>query len=329
MPFSRLLAVLAVAIAASPVTAAQQPSAPQQPQTVQDLVKMTEAQKSAIPKLRGAVVYLEVQGADNFGTLSGTGFFVKLRDSQFAVPRGVYLVTNRHVAQPGIELGTPHNAVDVLISSNLWPPEKGSTTEHIQLQGPTHWYFPQDESVDLAVMPLWPSGPKYDIRPIESTIFATKEQIDANAIEVGDPVLFTGLFTSRPGAPRLEPIVRQGIIAMMPNQPMNTTLNKQGLLYLADAHAFHGNSGSPMFINVGAVHHGAIIAEDRYLLLGVVSGYFPEKEGYIVPAATVLTGEVHDNSGIASVVPAAEVLKLIKSTQAKLEADVSKATKKP
>jgi len=51
--------------------------------------------------------------------------------------------------------------------------------------------------------------------------------------------------------------------------------------------------------------------------LGVISGYFPEGENFSVPAAHVLTGEVHDNSGIATVVPAYQLISLLDSTPAK------------
>jgi hypothetical protein len=43
----------------------------------------------------------------------------------------------------------------------------------------------------------------------------------------------------------------------------------------------------------------------------VVSGYYPESESnFSVPAARVLTGEVHDNSGVTVVVPG-EALKVL------------------
>ncbi|HTA57635.1 MAG TPA: trypsin-like serine protease [Candidatus Baltobacteraceae bacterium] len=334
MRFSRLLIALSLAIVSSLRISAQQPPTPQQPKTTQDLTALAEAQKSSIPSLRAAVVYLEVHGAGNSPAVAGTGFFVFLDNPTFPyqlIRHEGYLVTNRHVAQPGIDIGEPHDAVQVLISSNLRIPQggKASVTESIPLGGSTHWYFSKDESLDLAVLPWSPNMGRYEVGPISTNSFATEEKIKANAIDIGDPVLFTGLFTSRPGSQRVEPIVRQGTLAMVPSEAMDTTLHKPGHIYLADAHAFHGNSGSPMFINVGGAHHGAFIAEDRYLLLGVVSGYFPEKAGYIVPAASVLTGEVRDNSGIAVVVPAYELLKLLSSVQDQLDQEKANAAKKP
>ena len=82
-------------------------------------------------------------------------------------------------------------------------------------------------------------------------MLATEEVVKADGISEGDPVIFTGLFVQMPGLLKLEPIVRQGSIAMMPDEPIGTTLNKPGSLYLADIHVFGGNSGSPMFVNLG------------------------------------------------------------------------------
>lgn len=107
----------------------------------------------------------------------------------------------------------------------------------------------------------------------------------------------------------------------MPDESINTTLQKPGQLYLADAHAFHGNSGSPLFVSVGGLRHGSLAVGENYLLIGVISGYYPEGESISVPAATVLTGEVHDNSGIATVVPAKELLALLNSPEVQSERD--------
>ncbi len=68
-----------------------------------------------------------------------------------------------------------------------------------------------------------------------------------------------------------------------------------------------------LLVNAGGVRNSGAISPPNYLLLGVISGYYPEGEIFSVPA-TVLTGEVHDNSGIATVVPAYELKALLDST---------------
>jgi len=70
---------------------------------------------------------------------------------------------------------------------------------------------------------------------------------------------------------------------------------------------------------------------DRFFLLGIISGYYPESAGYSVPAASVLTGEVRDNSGIATIVPADELKKLLDSTEIRAQQDrvIANLPKKP
>jgi hypothetical protein len=99
---------------------------------------------------------------------------------------------------------------------------------------------------------------------------------------------------------------------MMPDETVPTPLqDKPGHVYFVDAHAFHGNSGSPIFVNTGGMRVGNI-GGPSYLLLGIVSGYYPESETIeSLPAAKVLTGEVHDNSGITVVVPGDELKALL------------------
>jgi hypothetical protein len=146
------------------------------------------------------------------------------------------------------------------------------------------------------------------------SLIATKDVIDTRQVTPGDQVVFAGYFYQYPGTERLQPIVRQGVLAMMPDETIPTTLqNKPGHVYLTDAHAFHGNSGSPIFVNTGGIR-GDTMGGPSYSLLGIVSGYYPESESnFSVPAARVLTGEVHDNSGVTVVVPGEELRALLDS----------------
>jgi hypothetical protein len=232
----------------------------------------------------------------------------------------MYLVTNRHVAQPGIDLGTPYDVQAIFIRMNLLTPQAG--IQSVVEQIPTlRWFFPTDDAVDLAVTPLSPDQTKYAFMSIPSTLIVTPDQIKTGEVGINDPISFAGYFSNFPGRIRMEPIVRDGVIAMLPEEKFDTTLHKQGHLILADIHAFHGNSGSPVFVNIGGIHHGTVTAGERYLLLGVLSGYYPEAMGFSVPAAMVLTGEVRDNSGIATVVPGEELTKLLNSPDVQADRD--------
>jgi hypothetical protein len=212
----------------------------------------------------------------------------------------------------------------------LQAPEGGkeSIEGSIPLGETIHWYFPTDEGVDLAVLPVAPDEKRFDVRPMNLSMLATKDKIESANIDVGDSVIFAGYFYQFGGEKKIQPIVREGVLAMMPDEEIKTTLQKPGHLYLADLHAFHGNSGSPVLVNVGGIRNTSASAVPSYLLLGIISGYFPEGEIFSVPAA-VLTGEVHDNSGIATVVPAYELKALLDSAplQAARDAVVAKEAK--
>ncbi len=126
-----------------------------------------------------------------------------------------------------------------LIRVNLRNTDPSKPQSAVLSLGPSvPWVFPEDPSVDLAAVPLALDISKIDYAPIPSDMLATSEVIKTNAIAEGDPVIFSGLFAQMPGLIRLEPIVRQGIIAMMPDEAITTTLGKPGYLYLADVHVF-------------------------------------------------------------------------------------------
>jgi hypothetical protein len=267
------------------------------------------------------------------GGVIGTCFFVAVPDERLGKDQAfVYLVTNRHVAQPGIDLGSPYQVEATLMRMNLATPVGGiqSVQGQIPLNHQMHWFFPSDESVDLAILNIAPDQKKYAYMTIPASMLVSSGQLKTGEVGVGDRVTFAGYFSNFPGQVRMEPIVREGVIAMLPEEELDTTLHKKGRLFLADLHAFHGNSGSPVFVNVGGIH-GNKISPDSYLLLGIISGYYPESAGFSVPAATILTGEVRDNSGIATIVPAEELTKLLYSPaiQANRDNQAANLTKRP
>ena len=92
-------------------------------------------------------------------------------------------------------------------------------------------------------------------------------------------------------------IFRQGILSMVPDEPIKTTTGKLGTVYLRDVHIFGGNSGSPVMVEAGPLNM------DGYHLLGVVSGYYYEDEHFNLEVATMVRGTGQANSGIAMIVP--------------------------
>jgi hypothetical protein len=271
--------------------------------------------------LKRTVVQIRVEYLDGDVQKSsyGTGFLVTYPDSR--LPNGgtfLYLVTNRHVAQPGIEKGHAFKTVGLFVRFNGKAPNAGAL--EIPFPGSNaRWFFPSDDSVDLAVMPISVDPTRLDVEGIPVAQFVTKDVINAMGIGEGDTVLCTGLFYQFPGQMRFEPIVRQGILAMVPEEKMLTTLNKPGDLYLADLHVFGGNSGSPVVVNEYGIRTDTIVAGVKYGFLGVISGYYFEDADMTLKIATTYEGTLRANSGVALIVPADEVLGLLNG--AELQAD--------
>lgn len=282
-------------------------------------------------QLRKTIVFLRVNYTKDDGSpwhIDGTGFFVfypdeRLGKDRLGKDRGfTYLVTNRHMAIPGAEEGHSYIVQQYSTRLNVKKAALGgeaseSKTLPLELGPGIAWHFPADPSVDLAVISVNPEQVSADYTAISLSQIATKETVDGQQITPGDQVVFAGYFYQWPGDKRIQPIVRQGILAMMPDEPIKTTLREPGKMYLADIHAFHGNSGSPIFVNIGGLR-GGNLSVSSYILLGIVSGYYRESESnFSMPAATVLTGEVRDNSGVTAIVPSTELLSLFDAPELK------------
>jgi|SRR5882757_697726 len=296
-------------------TPAQQPQSTNNPPT-QSTEKTRPLNAALVKKVVGFLRVSFVKNGRSYQS-EGTCFFVFYEDKRLGDGRGfIYLVTNRHVAAPGSEEGHLYPIQSTKIRLNLRAPTQaqGAEESDLPLNGQNHWYFPEDDGVDLAVLPIFPDQTKYDYEPFPVSMFATNDRVANDSIAEGDNILFTGYFYQFPGTKRIEPIIREGVLAMIPDELMETTLHKPGKLYLADVHVFGGNSGSPMFVNVGGFRNGAMsLGGFPYLLLGIVSGGYSEDADLKLTIATTLRGTVAGNSGIATVVPVDELKALLDS----------------
>jgi hypothetical protein len=244
----------------------------------------------------------------------------------------MYLVTNRHMAQPGIENGRSCDVVGYMVRADTkaaGPTGSYSIVEPIPVSN-LHWSFSTDASVDLAITPIGLNLDKLDVIFLPSSLLLGQDEVQKNHIVEGDSVIFTGLFVQMVGQSHSEPIVREGKIAMMPREPIPTTLRSLGDVYLVDSHVFGGNSGSPMFVDLAGQRGGSMFVGVNYRLLGVVSGYVQEDINFILQPVAAYAGTVTANSGIAMVVPAQKVLDIINSPELqKQRDDVIKARSVP
>jgi hypothetical protein len=295
---------------------------------------------SLIESMKRTVVFfqtncpeLDGQGKQVSTSHAGTAFLLALADPRLSGGSFTYLVTNRHVAQPGIENGQPCQPTAYFLRADTKVPDQaGSYSTIVQLlPGGLDWTFPADPSVDLAIAPIGVDPNKLDVIFLPSTLLLSKADVAQNEVEEGDSVLFTGLFVQMTGQTHSEPIVREGKIAMMPKEAIQTTLHALGDIYLVDCHVFGGNSGSPMFINLAGQRQGGLTVGLNYKLLGVVSGYVKETANFELQTVAAYAGTVDANSGVAIVVPAQKILDLLDAPALKALRDhaIASLPKKP
>ena len=258
----------------------------------------------------------------------GTGFLVFYQDTRLGQQGGFsYLITNGHVALPGIEQDKPCAVMNYSLSLNLKPTDvtHPSHSQIAPLGKNPGWRFPKDDSIDLAILPIGLDLNIYEYKTLSTKIFATNEVMKDQAVVEGDRIFFTGLFIQYMpflNQSRLEPIVRGGSLALIPNEKIPTVLHGlAGTVYLGEAHAFGGNSGSPVFVDVGGMReHGTATALD-YRFLGVVSGEVFETENLQLEVTTPTKGSAKANSGLSVIVPAQQVLDFLNSDSFQTDRD--------
>ena len=100
---------------------------------------------------------------------SGTGFLAGVEDKRLN-GAFIYLITNRHVIQPGIEDSKPCEVLGRFVRLNV--KENSQAQNPIPFSVQMSWEFPTDPSVDLAALNWGPDPKLYDVQ-----IIPTKEII--------------------------------------------------------------------------------------------------------------------------------------------------------
>jgi hypothetical protein len=276
----------------------------------------------------------QAEGID--GDLNGTGFLVEVPETRLPGNKViVYLVTNRHVAKAmtptphSAGRNVPHRVTKMEAVVNLKAPVAGNKAKLIPLppENPFQWHFPGDSSIDLAVI-AFPMSDEYDAMRIPVSLFFAQDVWKTFRIGPGDKVLTCGYFVHYAGAHQFQPIIREGSLAMVPDDVMPVPIGGSAKIYLADLHIVPGNSGSPLFLAPGFTLGGQVTDAKGgipYGLIGVVSGYMWEDNQLTLHAATDYEATIHANSGIATVVPIDQLKELLFSQEVQGERDAISA----
>jgi hypothetical protein len=225
---------------------------------------------------------------------AGTAFFLEVPSERIADGRFVFLVTAKHVAvnlegRPfGVRLNTHEGGATVAT---------GDAT--------VRWWLHPDPTVDIAMI-QWGPPAQIKRKHIPLGMVLTEEARGASSIDVGDEVYVTGLFVHHFGTHQNQPIVRTGNIAMVPTEPVMTSIGGMRA-YLIESRSIGGLSGSPVF-----VREPREVGFGLLRLLGVVHGHWdipPEAKNDGLDFAVNVASAV--NMGIAIVTPAERILEVL------------------
>jgi hypothetical protein len=254
-----------------------------------------------------SAVYLCIKDANGAVRPAGTGFFLSIRsETREGISHG-YLVTARHC----IENAKPYGVLYARMN-------RRDTGEAELVELEPDWIYHDDETNDVAVLYFAP--PTFQIMVFGRESLVTADVIEQESIGIGDELMVVGLFTRHYGRTANRPIVRAGIIAAMPDEPIEDA--GSGLpfdAYLAEVRSVGGLSGSPVWlvINPARVVNGEPEFRLHFYLLGLIRGHWNKQEPWLSDFGE--TEQDSLNTGIAIVTPIQKALDIIDSEESAKE----------
>jgi hypothetical protein len=253
-------------------------------------------------------------GKDSYDP-EATGFFVEMPSKVISAAGTPYFVTAKHV----IEEFTKRRLALVVN-------KKGGGITRLEIG---KWYTHSDKSVDVAVTPFTYTD-ELDFFFTSLDIFLDPASMKEKQVGIGDEVYMPGLFALyNPGKEptRNVPLMRYGNIAMLPDEPIQTSLGFAEV-FLIEARSIGGMSGSPVFARrtsnmqwttngVTRFLHGV---SNEFYLLGLMHGHWDIAERDINnPKPTLSPSGV--NIGLGIVVPAHKILEVLNDPELVAERD--------
>ncbi|MFA6561799.1 MAG: hypothetical protein WCV00_07800 [Verrucomicrobiia bacterium] len=127
---------------------------------------------------------------------------------------------------------------------------------------------------------------------------------------IGDEVCIVGLFSYHKGTSKNHPILRTGNIAMMPDEPIQTSEGPMEA-YLIEARSIGGLSGSPVFVRIECQRADKTM-QHTWAFLGLIHGH------WVTPTENIndmteqdAKGKMSLNTGIAIVTPGLKLLDIL------------------
>jgi hypothetical protein len=256
----------------------------------------------------------------------GTAFFVGYPDPRGGpVPSHVYLVTAKHVLRDFDGAFLPKLKVRLNLSNPIG--DKGvdflDDVPVADEKGQLVWFQDETDSTNEAVMlPLLPDGQKFSYKWIPLEMFVTEAQLKSDAVVEGDNLYFIGLMAQYYGANRNHPVVRRGTLALMTDEKIATPAGQQKA-FIAELQSWPGNSGSPVFLNLGGLRGGGLQLGQRFSFLGLVLGVYKNELAAPVVGSDKTVFKQGDQLpiGVSLIVPASRIREVLDSPAAKARRD--------
>jgi hypothetical protein len=251
-------------------------------------------------EIRECIFFVCAHSSDGTLTPMGTGFICS-RPAEGG--RVMMLVTAKHVLIKA-EQASDDGAIYLRFNA------RSGNFAALKMSRDTWLLHPTDETaIDVAVHP-WTTqiaaAVAFKAWPIEMS--ADEEFIQREGVGLGDEVLMVGLFVNHAGNRKNVPIVRQGLIAAMPEEPIYTENFGPIDAYLIEVRSIGGFSGSPVFLHMGGLRGSTMtLGPPQLHLLGLMHGYWDVDPR---EAAATKKGDAV-NTGIAAVVPVSKIIETI------------------
>lgn len=266
------------------------------------------AAMSVPPDIKKTVCFIYVEKG-RVEVPNGTGFFVLTQNPDKTIVHA-YLVTAKHVLQSDPERGIFYKNCVIRLT------KKGGGVEKLllplTLEGASKNVFcHSDPTVDIAIIPALPKPELYDFKALQMDYLTAKEDFGTLGVREGSHVFFVGMFTPHLGEQQNYPVIRFGRVALLSDERVRF-MGQLRDLYLLETFSFGGNSGSPVFIYLGADRQpgSLVVGAPLVKLAGVMSGTF-QSGSKILELPTATTEVSFQNVGIAAVTPCYHLREII------------------
>jgi len=193
----------------------------------------------------------------------GTGFMLQIPLLNDPARSAKFIITARHIVDPQWAGCSWPDAAVLHARVNTKNYESGGAAPGVwettfNLVRNETWFAPEDDKVDIAVIPFQTQKQlddmeKNDVLSVAFADFATLEEIKKFSIGTGDGILSAGLVPALFVAQRNYPAFKFGRISNVLNEPLTTTCGgnsspKERWAWVLSANFVGGNSGSPIFL---------------------------------------------------------------------------------